>query len=126
MKILRLDHFVITVKNVEKTVDFYTTVLGMEKEERNGHLAFRFGNQKINVHRQKAEFLPAAKNVTYGSADICLIAEGKIEAILCELKEKNVKLEEPNIVNRNGACGPMKSVYIRDPDLNLIEISSYC
>ena len=124
MKIKNLDHLVITTNDLEKCLYFYVDILGMELDNRNDRYAVKFGNQKINIHRKKAEFLPAAKNVTFGSADICLIAEGKIEDIYEELKEKSVHIEL-GIVPRTGAMGKIQSIYLRDPDENLVEISTY-
>ena len=124
MKIKNLDHLVITTNNLEKCLYFYVDVLGMELDNNNDRYAVKFGNQKINIHRKKAEFLPAARNVTFGSADICLIAEGDIDSIYTEIKEKGVQVEL-GIVERTGAMGKIKSIYLRDPDENLIEISTY-
>ena len=124
MRIKQLDHLVITTQHFEECVRFYVHILGMELDNRNGRYAFRFGNQKINIHRNEAEFLPAAQNVTYGSQDICLIVEGDIEAVQAELQKKGVPIEL-GIVKRTGASGPMASLYLRDPDGNLIELSQY-
>ena len=124
MKIKNLDHLVITTDDLEKCLYFYVDILGMELDNRNDRYAVKFGNQKINIHRKKAEFLPAAKNVTFGSADICLIADGKIEDIYEELKQKNVCIEL-GIVPRTGAMGKIQSIYLRDADENLVEISTY-
>ena len=124
MKIDRLDHLVITTADLAKCLHFYVDILGMEPEERDGHYAVRFGEQKINIHRKKAEFLPAARHVTYGSQDICLIARGDIRDIQAELEAKAWPIEL-GIVPRTGACGPMDSIYLRDADENLVEISVY-
>lgn len=124
MKINRFDHMVITTDNLEKCLHFYVDILGMELDDSNGRYAVKFGNQKINIHRKKAEFLPAARNVTYGSQDICLIAEGDIEEIKAELEAKGYPIEL-GIVARTGACGPIDSIYLRDADENLVEISVY-
>ena len=124
MKVERFDHIVVTTDNLEKCLHFYVEILEMELDHNNDRYAVKFGNQKINIHRKKAEFLPAAKNVTYGSQDICLIAEGNIEDIKAEIEEKGYPIEL-GIVDRTGACGPIKSIYLRDPDGNLVEISVY-
>ena len=124
MKIKNLDNLVITTNHLEKCLYFYVDILGMELDNRNDRYAVKFGNQKINIHREKAEFLPAAKNVTFGSADICLIAEGNIHDIYKELEEKNVPIEL-GIVSRTGAMGKIESIYLRDADENLVEISTY-
>ncbi|MGL4671985.1 VOC family protein [Cetobacterium sp.] len=124
MKIKNLDHLVITTNHLEECLHFYVDILGMELDNRNDRYAVKFGNQKINIHRKKAEFLPAAKNVTFGSADICLIAEGNIHDIYKELEEKNVPIEL-GIVSRTGAIGKIESIYLRDADENLVEISTY-
>ena len=124
MKIDHLDHLVITTQDLEKCLHFYVDILGMELDDSNNRYAVKFGNQKFNIHRRKAEFLPAARNVTYGSQDVCLIAEGDINEIKAEIEAKGWPVEL-GIVQRNGACGLMDSVYLRDPDENLIEISVY-
>ena len=124
MKIKNLDHIVITSSDIDKTVEFYVNILGMELDRTNDRYAVKFGNQKFNLHRGKAEFLPAAGNVTFGSADLCLIAEGSIEDIYNELVEKNVPIEL-GVVPRTGANGPIDSIYLRDPDENLVGISVY-
>ena len=124
MKVERFDHIVVTTDNLEKCLHFYVEILEMELDHNNDRYAVKFGNQKINIHRKKAEFLPAAKNVTYGSQDICLIAGGDIEDIKAEIEEKGYPIEL-GIVDRTGACGPIRSIYLRDPDGNLVEISVY-
>lgn len=124
MKIKNFDHMVITTADLEKCLHFYVDMLDMELDDKNNRYAVKFGTQKINIHRQKAEFLPAALHVTYGSQDICLIAEGRIEDIEKELIEKGMPIEL-GIVDRTGACGPISSIYLRDPDGNLVEISTY-
>lgn len=124
MEIKGIDHLVITASDPEASVKFYTEILGMQLEKGN-HLALKFGSQKINLHRKKAEFLPAAANPVYGSADLCLLVEGEIVAVYEELQEKLVRVEPGGIVERTGARGKMRSIYLRDPDGNLIELSSY-
>ena len=124
MKIDHLDHLVITTQDLEKCLHFYVDILGMEPEESNGRHAVKFGNQKINIHCKKAEFLPAARNVTYGSQDICLIAQGDIRDIKAEIEAKGYPIEL-GIVQRTGACGLIDSIYLRDADENLVEISVY-
>ena len=124
MRIRAIDHLVITARDWEKSLKFYVDVLGMKRIP-GEHLAVRFGEQKINIHRKKAEYLPAAASPSYGSADLCFQVEGDLEQILKELEEKGIHPELGGIVDRTGARGPMKSLYIRDPDGNLIELSSY-
>lgn len=124
MKIDHLDHLVITTQDLDKCLHFYVDILGMDLDDRNNRYAVKFGNQKFNIHRKKAEFLPAARNVTYGSQDICLIAEGNIEDIKAEIEAKGYPIEL-GIVQRTGACGPIDSIYLRDADENLVEISVY-
>ena len=124
MKLQRYDHLVITTQDEEKCIHFYRDILGMEEDNRGGRIAFRFGNAKINIHRKKAEFLPAAEHVTYGSQDLCLIAEGNIEEIKQELLDKGYPVEL-GPVKRTGALGEITSIYLRDPDGNLIEIAVY-
>lgn len=124
MKINRFDHLVVTTKDLEKCLHFYVDILNMELDDRNNRYAVKFGNQKINIHRKKAEFLPAAQHVTYGSQDLCLIAEGDIHDIKAEIEAKGYPIEL-GVVGRTGACGPIDSIYLRDPDGNLVEISVY-
>jgi catechol 2,3-dioxygenase-like lactoylglutathione lyase family enzyme len=122
MRIDRLDHLVLTVKDLEATIAFYAGHLGMEPQTfGDGRRALAFGRQKINLHRAGAEFEPKAAAPTPGSGDLCFVADGPIEAIAAELGE----LVELGPVERTGALGTMDSVYLRDPDANLIEISVY-
>ncbi|ESO94488.1 hypothetical protein LOTGIDRAFT_118369, partial [Lottia gigantea] len=124
-KISRLDHFVITVKDVNKTVEFYTKVLGMDVITFKGdRKALTFGQQKINIHEQGKEFEPKSFIPTPGSADVCFITETKLDDFIKHLKVCDVPiLEGP--VERTGAIGPILSVYFRDPDNNLLEVSNY-
>ena len=124
MKIERFDHIVISTADLKACVDFYTRVLGMEHHESNGRHALYFGEQKINVHVGRAQFLPAAKNPEFGSADFCLIAAEPAERVKAELEAKGWPVEL-GVVSRSGACGPIRSVYIRYPDGNLVEIAEY-
>ena len=124
MKVKSLDHLVLTTENLGACLRFYTDVLGMEAVHENNRHALKFGQQKIIIHTRKAEFMPAAKNPQSGALDICLVAEEPIEMVYRELMDKRVTLET-GIVARNGARGRMKSIYLRDPDGNLVEICSY-
>ena len=124
MQIKNLDHIVIVVSDVKEALKFYCDILGMRLAQKDGHISLIFGSQKINLHRFEGEFLPAAKHPTKGSADICLIVEDDIEDVRLELLSKGVEIEL-GIVERNGALGAMKSLYIYDSDGNLIELSSY-
>ncbi len=125
ININRLDHLVLTVKDINKTVEFYTNILGMKKEIfKENRIALKYGNQKINLHLLGKEFEPKAFNVKEGSADLCFIVEEPIEDIFAFLVSRNIDIEE-GIVKRTGANGPIQSIYIRDPDLNLIELSTY-
>ena len=126
MRIIRLDHLVLTVKNVAITAKFYNEILGMEiiKFAGGDRTALLFGNQKINLHECGREVEPKAKLPTAGSADLCFISETPLKDIQEELKEKRISIEEGPI-ERTGAVGKIISVYFRDPDSNLIEISNY-
>ena len=125
IRISHLDHLVLTVKDIDKTVAFYTQILGMQKELFKGsRVALRFGNQKINLHQLGAEFEPKAKHVQSGSADLCLIIETALHEAKSFIEQHGVKIEE-GIVQRTGAVGVIESIYIRDPDENLIELSNY-
>ncbi|XP_072191922.1 LOW QUALITY PROTEIN: glyoxalase domain-containing protein 5 [Excalfactoria chinensis] len=124
--IQHLDHLVLTVKSIEDTVAFYSfIVLGMEVVTFKGNRkALRFGNQKFNLHEVGKEFEPKARCPVPGSADICLITEESLDHLLGHLKACGVTIEEGPVA-RTGAVGPITSVYFRDPDENLIEVSRY-
>ena len=123
--ITQLDHMVLTVRSIEQTVTFYTRVLGMQKEEfAGGRIALKFGNQKFNLHEAGNEFSPRAEKPIPGSADFCLITDIPIQEALDRVREHGVEIID-GLVDRTGAIGPIKSFYFRDPDLNLVEVSSY-
>nr|CAH7723035.1 unnamed protein product [Callosobruchus chinensis] len=124
ISINRLDHLVLTVKNVQTTCDFYSRVLGMQVIEFDGRKALKFGHQKLNLHEFGHEFEPKATKPTPGSGDICLIADTPLDVVQQILERENVPIEE-GPVERTGAEGPILSVYFRDPDYNLIEVSNY-
>lgn len=125
MKISNIDHLALTVADIDKTIDFYNNILGFEVVTfGDNRKALTFGNQKINLHQKGKEFEPKAEHPTTGSADLCFISETDIDDVLEELKQKNIEIIE-GVVERTGAIGKIKSVYFRDPDLNLIEISNY-
>lgn len=124
-KIKSIDHIVLTVKDIAKTVEFYTAVLGMEKEVFKGNrVALKFGHQKINLHELGNEFEPKAMNVKEGSADLCFITETSIVEFKTHIENLGVKIIE-GPVKRTGAVGEINSIYLRDCDGNLIEISNY-
>lgn len=125
ISINRIDHIVFTVKNIEATVAFYTHNLGMKEETfGNGRKALVFGNQKWNLHQKGSEFEPKAQTPTPGAIDICLIAENSLNEVTAWLKQCGVVIEEGPI-ERTGATGKIISIYFRDPDSNLIEVSNY-
>ncbi|MGW3570321.1 VOC family protein [Streptomyces sp. NPDC000941] len=125
MQIQRLDHLVLTVADIDTTVDFYTRVLGMAPVTfKGGRRALSFGHSKINLHQAGKEFEPKARRPTPGSADLCLVVDEPIDRVLRELADLGVTVEE-GPVERTGATGPIISVYLRDPDQNLIELSNY-
>ncbi len=125
MKIDHLDHLVLTVASLEKTCDFYGRILGFEVVTFQGNRkALKFGQQKINLHQAGQEFDPKALSPTAGSGDLCFIAATPVDQVIEELRAANVAIEI-GPVERTGACGKIRSVYLRDPDLNLIEISNY-
>ncbi|WP_416467949.1 VOC family protein [Pseudomonas sp. LFS044] len=118
-----LDHLVLTTVDVQACTDFYTRVMGMQLETFGaGRLAFRYGNQKINVHVRGHEFEPKAHLPVPGALDLCFIASVSLEAVIAHLEQAQWPIIE-GPVKRTGATGPILSVYVRDPDLNLIEIS---
>lgn len=121
----RIDHLVFTVADVEATCTFYQQVLGMRVETFGaGRKALCFGVQKINLHQYGREFEPKAKAPAPGCQDICLISSKPLDGIVQHLTACGVVIEEGPI-QRTGATGPINSVYFRDPDGNLIEVSNY-
>lgn len=125
MKISRIDHLVLTVNNIEQTCTFYVRILGMEVVTfGEGRRALKFGEQKFNLHQVGKEFEPKAGKPTPGSIDMCLVTDTPINEVVRHLTAAGVPIEEGPI-RRTGATGPILSVYFRDPDQNLIEISNY-
>ena len=125
MKIDSLDHFVLTVKDIAATCDFYSKALGMQVVTYGGgRKALTFGSQKINLHEQGKEFDPKAHSPMPGSGDICLITSLALPEVIAHLNACKVEIID-GPVKRTGAVGTLLSVYFRDPDLNLIEVSNY-
>lgn len=125
MKIERIDHIVLTVKNIDVTCEFYERVLGMSVVTfGDNRRALAFGSQKINLHKYGHEFEPKADRPTPGSADLCFITPTPLTEVIGHLQKQGTELLE-GPVSRTGAVGPITSVYFRDPDLNLIEVSNY-
>ncbi len=121
----RIDHIVLTVFDIERTLGFYSRVLGMEPVTfAGGRRGLAFGRQKLNLHQAGAEFEPKALRPAPGAIDLCFISETPLEAVIESLKSNGVHVIE-GPVDKTGALGPMKSVYFRDPDGNLIEVSNY-
>jgi catechol 2,3-dioxygenase-like lactoylglutathione lyase family enzyme len=122
MRIRSLDHIVLTCADPEATIAFYERV-GMQREEfGGGRLALRFGDQKLNLHQAGAEFQPHAATPLPGTGDLCLLVDGPIEAVVEHLGNVGIAIEE-GPVDRTGAVGPLRSVYVRDPDGNLAEFA---
>ncbi|ABC89168.1 putative biphenyl-2,3-diol 1,2-dioxygenase protein [Rhizobium etli CFN 42] len=124
IRIDRLDHLVLTVADIAATCDFYSRILGMSVETfAEGRKALKFGRQKINLHQAGHEFEPKAKHPIPGSGDLCFIAETSIAGVIAYLQASGIVIEE-GPVERTGATGRLRSVYFRDPDGNLIEVSN--
>jgi catechol 2,3-dioxygenase-like lactoylglutathione lyase family enzyme len=125
VKIDRIDHLVLTVADIERTCRFYSEVLGMKVVIfGEGRRALKFGGQKINLHEAGREFKPGAHHPTPGSADLCFVTSTPLDDVLDHLGSRGVGVVE-GPVERAGALGPIRSIYFRDPDLNLIEVSNY-
>ena len=117
-----LDHFVLTVADPDATVAFYER-LGMQREEfGDGRVALRFGDHKINLHRAGSPIQPHARRPTPGSADVCLLVAGTLDDVERELERAGVVFEL-GPVQRTGATSAIRSLYLRDPDGNLVELS---
>ena len=125
MRVISLDHLVLTVADIEKTVSFYVHVLGMTREVfgPDQRTALRFGTQKINLHLKGREIEPKAETPTAGSGDLCFLVSG-FKDLARHLADHNVPIVS-GPVTVTGTMGPMMSYYIRDPDQNLIELSHY-
>ena len=124
MRVDRLDHLVLTVKSIEATCEFYAQALGMNVVTFGvGRKALTFGSQKINLHEWEREFDPTAHRPTPGSADLCFVTDLPLVDVIEHLHACGVTIVK-GPVERTGAVGPLMSVYFRDPDLNLIEVSN--
>jgi catechol 2,3-dioxygenase-like lactoylglutathione lyase family enzyme len=123
-----IDHIVLTTRDREACVRFYTEVLGMQLESfrtpTETRWALRFGAQKINLHEWGREFTPRAHVAAPGTLDLCFIAAVPLDNVIERLKSFNIKIMDGPVA-KTGAQGPIRSVYVRDPDLNLVEISVY-
>lgn len=125
MIIDRIDHIVLTVASVEATIDFYERVLGMAAITfAGGRKALTFGCQKINLHPSPSPYPEIAKCPTTGSGDFCLITKTPIDDVVAHLRSHDVEVEVGPVA-KSGAVGPLVSVYFRDPDGNLVEVSNY-
>ena len=125
MKIDRVDHFVLAVASIKASCAFYSEILGMEVTSfAAGRKALSFGAQKINLHQYGKEFEPRSQAPTPGSGDFCLIAAESLTQVVSHLEGLGIDIGE-GIVARTGATGPIQSIYLRDPDQNLVEISEY-
>ena len=121
----RIDHLVLTVADVERTLAFYSRVLGMEPVTfAGGRRALAFGRQKLNLHQAGREYEPKALKPVPGAIDLCFIASTPLEEVIATLKREGVVVIEGPVA-KTGALGPMMSVYFRDPDGNLVEVSNY-
>lgn len=126
-RITKLDHLVLTVADVQRTTEWYASHLGMRPQVfsdaagKDRH-ALVFGDTKINLHQRGREFEPKAQHVQCGSADLCFVTDDPVDGVLQRLKAADVEvLEGGEVVDRTGAVSKLRSVYIRDPDGNLIE-----
>jgi catechol 2,3-dioxygenase-like lactoylglutathione lyase family enzyme len=125
MRVERLEHLVLTARDIAATCDFYSRVCGMAVVTFSGdRKALQFGNQKINLHEVGHEFEPKAEHPVPGSTDLCFITTAPIAQVVAHLKAHAVPVVE-GPVQRSGALGEMESVYVRDPDGNLVEIARY-
>jgi catechol 2,3-dioxygenase-like lactoylglutathione lyase family enzyme len=124
VRITSLDHLVLTVRDLDATVRFYVEGLGMElREFEEGRKALHFGAQKINLHLSGREFEPKAATPVPGSADLCFLTDSPLSDVVRQLEADGHRVIE-GPVERAGAQGPLLSIYLRDPDGNLVEIAN--
>ena len=125
VRVASLDHLVLTVQDIPRAVKFYVEVLGMQEVTfGDNRKALAYGQQKINLHKFGEEFEPKAFAPLPGSADLCFIIDGPLEEFIGNLNDNNIEILQGPVA-RTGALGAINSVYIRDPDQNLIELSTY-
>ena len=125
----RLDHIVLTVSDIETTTRFYERALGFERESFRGpegqpRHALRFGDLKINLQDRSTETPTKAKTPTLGAGDFCLLAAAPLDEVIAQLRAENVTIDTGPVARR-GALGPIRSIYLRDPDGNLVEVAEY-
>jgi len=125
----RIDHLVLTVDDIEATLAFYERALGLKRELFRGpdgqtRYALTLGRQKINLQDRSTETPTKARRPTFGSGDFCLIAAAPLDDVIAHLRAENVVIEA-GPVPRRGALGPLRSIYFRDPDGNLVEVAEY-
>jgi catechol 2,3-dioxygenase-like lactoylglutathione lyase family enzyme len=122
----RIDHVVLTTRDLSSCLQFYTEVLGMKLEKfqtpTETRVALKFGNQKINIHEWSKEFTPRAHVAAPGTLDLCFIASVPLEEVMQKLQKEKIRIIEGPVI-KTGAVSKLRSVYVRDPDLNLVEIS---
>ncbi|WP_457573789.1 VOC family protein [Desulfolithobacter sp.] len=124
MEVTKIDHLVLTVRNIDTTVEFYRKVLGMEPVFfGEGRVALKFGDQKINLHETGNEFEPGARLPVPGSADLCFLTPLSLDVAMGYIERCGVEIIE-GPVPRTGACGALLSLYFRDPDGNLVEVAN--
>jgi catechol 2,3-dioxygenase-like lactoylglutathione lyase family enzyme len=124
MNVERIDHLVLTVKDIDETCNFYKDILGMEVETFSFRKrAVKFGNQSLTIHQKGMAFEPNAHLPTPGAINICFIVKETVEQVKSELESKNIPIE--GMIQRPGAAGKVTSIYFRDPDQNLIEVCNY-
>ena len=124
MQINHLDHLVLTVRDIQTTCEFYSRVLGMQVVTFDeGRMALQFGNQKINLHQKGEEIDPKALHPTPGSADLCFLTSMPVESVIAHLQSNTIDIVL-GPVEQTGATKPLVSIYFRDPDGNLLEVSN--
>lgn len=124
MNVTRIDHVVLTVRDIEVAIAWYERVLGMRAITfGDGRRALAFGDQKLNLHQAGSEFAPHAATPSPGSADLCFTTETPLEVVIAHLRSAAVDIEAGPVA-KTGARGPLRSVYVRDPDANLVEIAN--